>query len=93
MLKFPALLAAGLVFSSLCNAQTTSSHQTHAEPARRPAPDTIFFNGTIYTGVGFSEDKPQIVAAMAIGGGKVLAVGTNNEITRLRRDRIPACTT
>ncbi len=83
MLKFPALLAAGLVFSSLCNAQTTSSHQTHAEPARRPAPDTIFFNGTIYTGVGFSEDKPQIVAAMAIGGGKVLAVGTNNEITRL----------
>jgi predicted amidohydrolase YtcJ len=86
MVKFPALLAAGLALSFLCNAQT-ASHQTSAEPARRAAPrrapDTILINGTIYTGVGFSEDKPQIVAAMAIGGGKVLAVGTNSEITRL----------
>ncbi len=83
MPKFPALLAAGLALSSFCNAQTTSRRQTHPEPARRSAPDAIFFNGTIYTGVGLSEDKPEIVAAMAIGGGKVLAVGTSNEITRL----------
>src|ERR1700747_3718650 len=86
MVKFPALLAAGLALSFLCSAQT-ASRQTSAEPARpaaqKRAPDTIFFNGTIYTGVGFSEDKPQVVAAMAIGGGKVLAVGTNTEITRL----------
>jgi hypothetical protein len=43
----------------------------------------IFFNAVIYTGVGFAEDKPEVVQAMAIGGGKVLAVGTNDEVTRL----------
>ena len=43
----------------------------------------IFFNGVIYTGEGLAEDKPQTAQAMAIGDGKVLAVGTNNEITRL----------
>ena len=46
-------------------------------------PQTIFFNGTIYTGEGLAEDKPRTVQAMAIGGGKVLAVGTNEEIKRL----------
>jgi predicted amidohydrolase YtcJ len=83
MVKFPALLAAGLALSSFCNAQTASQHQTPAEPAQPSTPSDIFFNGTIYTGVGFSEDQPQIVAAMAIRGGRVLAVGTSNEITRL----------
>jgi predicted amidohydrolase YtcJ len=43
----------------------------------------IFFNATIYTGNGMAEDKPEIVQAMAIGGGKVLAVGTTEQITRL----------
>jgi predicted amidohydrolase YtcJ len=47
----------------------------------------IFFNGVIYTGVGFGEDKPEIVQAMAIGGGKVIAVGKNEEITRLAGPR------
>jgi predicted amidohydrolase YtcJ len=37
----------------------------------------------IYTGVGFNEDKPETVQAMAIGGGKVLATGTTEEMTRL----------
>jgi predicted amidohydrolase YtcJ len=87
MVKFPALLAAGLALSSLCSAQTAPQHQPSAKPprpvAQRRPPDIILFNGTIYTGAGFSEDKPQIVAAMAIGGGKVLAVGTNSEITHL----------
>jgi predicted amidohydrolase YtcJ len=46
-------------------------------------PEIIFFNGVIYTGVGLAEGKPQTVEAMAIGGGKVLAVGSNDEITRL----------
>jgi len=55
---------------------------------KRPAqfngpPEAIYFNGTIYTGEGFSEDKPQVVQAMAVGGGKVLAVGTTEEIKRL----------
>ncbi len=48
-------------------------------------PDVIFFDGVIYTtGVGFAEDHPQTVQAMAIGGGgKVIAVGTTEEVTRL----------
>jgi predicted amidohydrolase YtcJ len=43
----------------------------------------IFLNGVIYTGEGFAGDTPQTVQAMAIGGGTVLAVGTNEEIQRL----------
>jgi hypothetical protein len=43
----------------------------------------IFFNGVIYTGEGLGTDKPQTVEAMAIGDGKVLAVGTNKDIKRL----------
>ena len=46
-------------------------------------PDIIFINGIIYTGEGFAEDRPQVVQAMAIGGGRVLAVGTNDEVSRL----------
>ena len=46
-------------------------------------PDIIFFNGVIYTGEGFAEDKPVTVQAMAVGGGKVLAVGSNEEVSRL----------
>src|SRR5246127_1245072 len=53
-------------------------------PAKHtPVPDIIFFNGVIYTGEGFAQEKPQTVQAMAISGGKVLAIGTNDEVTRL----------
>jgi predicted amidohydrolase YtcJ len=51
--------------------------------AQTTPPEMIFFNGVIYTGVGLAEDQPQTVEAMAIGGGKILAVGTNDEIRRL----------
>ena len=60
-----------------------------AEPAVEAPPvvqvpaEIIFFNGVIYTGVGMAEGKPETVQAMAIGGGKVLAVGTTDEVTRL----------
>jgi len=50
-------------------------------------PEIVFFNGVIYTGVGLEEDKPQTVQAMAIGGGKVLAVGTTERIKRLAGPR------
>ena len=46
-------------------------------------PDIIFYNGVIYTGEGFAQDKPQTVQAIAIGSGKVVAIGTNEEIRRL----------
>ena len=52
-------------------------------PARSARPDLIFFNGIIYTGAGFAEDQPQVVQAIAIGRGKVLAIGTSAEVTRL----------
>jgi predicted amidohydrolase YtcJ len=74
----------------LCSAQTTPSNPqsfreaaSHATAHTAATPDIIFFNGVIYTGVGFAEDKPQTVEAMAIGGGKVLAIGKTEEITRL----------
>jgi predicted amidohydrolase YtcJ len=82
-----ALLAAALAAASFCPAQTPTAQ--HTPPKRvKPAsldivPEIIFFNGVIYTGVGLAEDKPETVQAMAIGGGKVLAVGTTEEITRL----------
>lgn len=47
------------------------------------APETILFNGVIYTGEGLSVDRPRTVQAMAIGGGKVLAVGSNEEVKHL----------
>lgn len=82
-----SLLVATLAIASLCPAQTPPVRHTPLKRARpaplQTVPDLIFFNGIIYTGEGLAEDKPQTVQAMAIGGGKVLAVGTNQEITRL----------
>jgi predicted amidohydrolase YtcJ len=83
------LLVAIVASASLSQAQTMSA--PHNSPSRSiaahrmstAAPDMIFFNGVIYTGVGLAEDKPQTVEAMAIGAGKILAVGSNDEITRL----------
>jgi predicted amidohydrolase YtcJ len=45
--------------------------------------EIIFFNGVIYTGEGLAEGNPRTVEAMAVGGGKVLAVGRNEEVKRL----------
>jgi len=84
-----AFPAAGLVASLclVCSAQTaTTPHASvhHARPLTAAAvPEIIFFNAVIYTGEGLAQDKPQVVQAIAIGGGKVLAVGGNDEVTRL----------
>jgi predicted amidohydrolase YtcJ len=92
MRVYSALLTcvfAAVSFNPICLAQTTVPAQK-APANARPAPmkldivpEDIYFNGVIYTGVGIDVDKPQIVQAMAIGGGKVLGIGTNQEITRL----------
>ncbi len=68
-----SLLAASALCASLVSAQS----------APKAHPDDIYFNGRIYTGAGFAEDKPQVVEAIAVGAGKVLAVGTTEEITRM----------
>ena len=87
MREFPALLAAGLAASSFCMAQTASHHpaaqQAQHATSVSTVPDLIFLNGIIYTGRGFAEDKPETVQAMAIGGGRVLAVGANEDIMRM----------
>lgn len=82
--------AFGLVAAALwpvCLAQAPVPKHISSQPKRvvktNATPEVIYFNGVIYTGVGLEEDKPQVVQAMAIGGGKVLAVGTTEEITRL----------
>ena len=84
-----ALAAAPLSLAESANAQAPAAK--HTPPKKlKPAPaslttvpEIIFFNGMIFTGEGLADDKPVTVQAMAIGGGKVLAVGTNEEITRL----------
>jgi predicted amidohydrolase YtcJ len=88
-----SLVATALAASMLCSAQTSSTSRATSKPTGSAAsaktkpiagtPDVIFFDGIIYTGVGFAEDKPQTVEAIAIGGGKVLAIGTIEQITRL----------
>jgi len=95
MRTFP-LLIAGLAAASACVAQTAPVHHAptqHTKPAAKPAtkpapvitgvPDLIYFDGIIYTGNGFAEDKPETVEAIAVKDGKVEAVGTTEEITRL----------
>ncbi len=51
--------------------------------ALRAVPEVIFVNGVIYTGEGFERDQPRTVEAMAVGGGRVIAVGTSAEMVRL----------
>ncbi len=83
-----ALLVAALVTGALCAAQTSNS-VGRTSPKRlgsaplATVPEVIFVNGVIYTGVGMEKDNPETVQAMAIGGGKVLAIGTNDEVARL----------
>ncbi len=85
-----SLLLTALAASMFCSAQTSHAPSKRPRPtastkSKPPAatPDLIFFDGTIYTGVGFAEDKPQTVEAIAISGDKVLAIGTTKEIIRL----------
>jgi hypothetical protein len=82
------LLALGLAVPIFTFSQTGSHHRVPARAASDAqkaaiVPDVIYFDAVIYTGNGFAEDKPEVVEAMAIGGGKVIAVGTTAEVTRL----------
>src|SRR5271168_549144 len=51
-----------------------------AQPAH---PDIILYRGTILTGEGLNAEKPQIVSAIAICAGRVIAVGSDTDIKRL----------
>jgi len=58
-----------------CNAQTVSG--------KAIPPDLIVVHGAILTGEGLKEGKPQIVSAMAVANGKVLAIGNDKQIRQL----------
>src|SRR5579872_2385716 len=73
------LLLAVLALAPQCFAASSSRTSSEA-PA---APDLIFLGGVIYTGAGLANDKPQTVEAIAIAGGRVIAVGTDKEIAKL----------
>jgi len=85
MRTIPAVLAVGYFTSVLSLAQpplrNNPAQQQKRAAASATVPDDLFFNGVIYTGEGFAEDKPRVVEAMAVAKGKVIAVGTTVEIT------------
>jgi predicted amidohydrolase YtcJ len=87
MRKFPALLAAAAAACTLLPAQIPNSRSMppHAKaPAQHAAPpELILYNGIIYTGNGFAENKPEVAQAMAIGRGKIIYVGSDEEVRRL----------
>ena len=70
-------LVALLAAAPVCVGQVRQNNSTTAMP------EVIFYNSVIYTGEGLSQDKPHTVQAMAIGGGKVLAVGDNEAIKKM----------
>jgi len=78
MRALTSLLSAVIVAALLCAAAAAQTATTASK-----TPEIIFYNGTIYTGEGLAQDKPRVVEAMAVGGGKVLAVGRNAEVKRL----------
>lgn len=60
--------------------------------AQSPVPDVIYLHGNIYTGAVQTFSPPWVsvkprVQAMAVREGRVLAVGTNAEISRLKGKR------
>ncbi len=67
-------------------AHSQSEPQPRADPE---APAQIFLNGNIYAGaeLGFGGRPARVlprVQALAVGGGRIIAAGTNAEISKLR---------
>ena len=77
--------AATLAAATLCSAQAT--HAKHKPAHSKAAPEVIFYNGVIYTGEGFAQDEPRTVEAIAVGRGKVMAVGTSEAIQQMAGPR------
>lgn len=75
-----ALLLAVLGVSLYSSGQSSAAN-------KNTSADVILFNGVVYTGEGFAQDKPQRVQAIAIRGGAVLAIGTNEKIKRFAGPR------
>ena len=82
MRSLALLLAASLALPAF--AQSPASPRGTSAQAKVSAPELICFNGVIYTGNDLKEGTPpETVQAMAVAGGKVLAVGSDEEIKKL----------
>jgi predicted amidohydrolase YtcJ len=87
MRYYASLLAVIVAAASLCSAQAprvqveTPKQLKPAPPWDKP-PEIIFFNGVIYTGANLAGGKPETVEAMAVGGGKILYLGTSEQVKR-----------
>jgi hypothetical protein len=69
-----------LLIVSLMTTNASSSSGSPAS-ASSDAPDAIFLNGDIYT-----ESTPARAQAMAVRDGRIVAVGSNDDIRKLKRD-------
>ena len=78
-------LSATISFSQAQHPRHPAHSPSRTAAAASVVPDDIYFNAVIYTGSGFAEDKPQVVQAMAVSKGRILAIGGNGEITRLKK--------
>jgi predicted amidohydrolase YtcJ len=59
-----------------------NSFGTPADSSTKNAPDVIFVNGDIYT-----QATPARAQAMAVANGRIVAVGSNEEIRKLKQGR------
>jgi len=72
----PALL---ILFSLMVFNNSTLATSA-ASPSSNAAPDAIFLNGDIYT-----QATPARAQAMAVRDGRIVAIGSNEEIQKLKR--------
>ena len=85
-MKTPALLA---ICVALCTSSSAlRSQSNHAEIH----PDTIYIHGDILTGAHLRASDPSAtpgrVSALAIGGGRILAVGSDAEMLKLKAEGV-----
>ena len=67
----------------LCAALALATFPSLSIAQQTAHPDLILYHGTILTGEGLSGEKPQIVSAIAIAKGNILATGSDAEIKHL----------
>jgi predicted amidohydrolase YtcJ len=87
-MRVSALILAALSLAASVIAGQSLTDRPAAAKTLQPAiasdvePELIVFNGIIYTGEGFADGNPRTVEAMAIGGGKVLYLGSSENVKR-----------
>ena len=72
------------IFCLLTASVAAAAVAQQPEPVAAPRADLILRHAVILTGEGLAEGKSRIASAIAIGGGKVMAVGTDAEVARFR---------